>query len=224
MPDTLSVLFEVHAPWRGKSSCESTETVNRAEAGGGAARSAARTRPPQEPTRHGRGACRLTGSGRSVGRKNEKDKPQGGGERGPRPRRSPGLTFGSTGAAPHARLALDLHGPQLSKHGTRASGRASWTRIMARRTVSKILWEGSGRASDRHPKGRNGPRPRPFARRWLGETGAAPICAKGEGASLVRGAGRSCRPEPRVSVVRQASETACLGENSRSCVAHRMTL
>lgn len=57
MPDTLSVLFEVHAPWRGKSSCESTETVNRAEAGGGAARSAARTRPPQEPTRHGRGAC-----------------------------------------------------------------------------------------------------------------------------------------------------------------------
>ena len=51
MPDTWPGLFEVLAPYRGRSACESTETVNRAEAGGGAARSVARTRPPQEPTR-----------------------------------------------------------------------------------------------------------------------------------------------------------------------------
>ena len=154
MPDTLSVLFEVHAPWRGKSSCESTETVNRAEAGGGAARSAARTRPPQEPTRHGRGACRLTGSGRSVGRKHEKEKPQGGGERGPRPRRSPGLALGSTGAAPHARLALDLQDGGAGDASCREIPAAQ--AIVTRRAETRRTFDhsrGAGAGSQRQGRG-----------------------------------------------------------------------
>ena len=62
------------------------------------------------------------------------------------------------------------------------------------------------------------------AKAGSGRDGRRGKSRKGGAGVQARGAGRCSRPKPRVSVVRQASETACLGESSRSCVAHRMTL
>ena len=176
-----------------------TETVHRAEAGGGAARSAARTRPPPEPTRHGRGACRLTGSGRSVGRKHEKEKPQGGGERGPRPRRSPGLALGSTGAAPHARLALDLQDGGAGDASCREIPAAQ--AIVTRRAETRRTFDhsrGPGAGSERQGRGLLARREKGRARFGV-QAGAA-------GRSLERGhSGREVQGEsPRPDGARDA--------------------